>query len=383
MRKIRTTKLDAGPCNKKLLSSIVIMSSFGLIMVLDASSGLATGSFGQYHFFVLQLIWILTGSILGFIAYKIDYHIYKKISLPLLLITVLLLCITLVKGTEINGARRWITIGQFTLQSSEIAKLALILYLATWLDKPLPHITEKIGYIKFIFKTRVIPFLIFTFIIAGLVVIGKDLGTAAIIIFIAISMFFASGRDIGHTINTLFIFAISLVLVGIAIVIQPYRVQRLLTFTNYNADPQNQGYQIHQILLTITQGGVFGIGFAQSIEKANYLVQSTAITDSIFAIIAEELGFVGCCIIFLLFGYILWEGFLTAIRAPDNFGKLTACGIVTWLFIQFFLNIGANIVLVPLTGVPLPFISYGGSSTIILLIAIGILLNISRFNERT
>lgn len=345
-------------------------------MILDASANASftSGIFGKYHFFILQLIWITLGSVVGYLVYKIDYHILQKYS-PLLLIAVIsLLVLVLVKGQDINGARRWINLGLFNLQPSELAKITVILYLSAWLSKPI--LTIKTNFKKRL-SNHILPFLFIIGMVTGLIIIGRDLGTGEIILFTSVILFFLGGIDFIHIVETFILGFVITFLTIASTLFQGYRSNRLSTFLNYNANPLTQGYQLQQILITLSQGGFLGKGFTNALQQTLYLVSTTAINDSIFAVIAMEWGFIGCLILFSLFTYIIYRGFRIALKAPDKAGKLLAAGITIWIFIQFFLNIAANIDLIPLTGVPLPFISYGGSAIISVFCGIAILLNIS------
>lgn len=268
-------------------------------------------------------------------------------------------------GFRHNGAARWINLGFTSLQPSEPIKLALILFLASWFEK-------KGDDVRDLYKGT-LPFLAIVCVVAGLILIQPDMGTASVIVSTAGIMFLTAGASATHIMG--------LVLVGMAgiwglIMAAPYRMARLTIFLNPSSDSSGAGYQIRQALVAIGSGGIFGLGFGRSIQKFNYLPE--AATDSIFAVISEELGLIRAgMLVFVILLFVL-RGYKIAKEAPDVFARLTAAGITTWVAAQSFINILAILGLMPLTGVPLPFISYGGTSLVMLLAACGILLNISK-----
>ncbi len=266
-------------------------------------------------------------------------------------------------GVRALGAHRWINFGFFILQPAELAKLTLVVYLSAWFS------SHEQG--------RLLSFLILIGMVVGLILIEPDLGTSIIIVATAVILYFASGAPVAHFGILLPILAVALV--GLAI-ISPYRMARLTTFLHPNEDTQGASYHIHQALLALGSGGWLGVGVGQSRQKYEYLPEAN--TDSIFAIIGEEFGFVGAAAVILAFLFLIWRGFRIAKRGPDGFGTLLALGVTVWIAVQTIINLSAMVALMPLTGVPLPFISYGGSSLIIELAAVGILLNISRKADR-
>lgn len=341
---------------------------FGLVMIASSSMVMSLTKFGNSHYYVLRQIGSLgIGIVLMLLGYQIDYRFWKKYSLWIFLITVLLLLLVYVPhiGVEINGARRWIGIGNHMFQPSEIIKIAFIIYLAAWLDKKGEQIKN--------FFSGFIPFVILLTFVCLLIYFQPDIGTMSIILATATTMFFVAGASLGH----LAIGAGSLAVAFVALIkIAPYRMQRLLVFLNPSADSQGAAYHINQALLAIGTGGLWGLGFGQSKQK--YLYLPMAHTDSVFAIICEELGFVRSSFILLVFAFLGLRGYRIAKNAPDNFGKYLAIGITSWIIIQAAVNIGAMLGLMPMTGVPLPFISYGGTSLMFLLFGVGIILNISK-----
>lgn len=345
-----------------LILSVISLTSFGLLMIYDASSFVAFRDFAdKYHYLKGQFLWAILG--FGFLTALsfFDYRKFYNLSLPLMITSIVLLIMVFIPGIGVHllGASRWIDLKVFLLQPTEFVKLSLAIYLAAWFSKKE--------------KGRFLPFLLLIGFLLSLIMLQPDMGTAIIILGEAFTIFFLSG-------GRLFYFAAAIPLFGIIglilIKISPYRAQRLATFLDPNQSIQTSSYHVKQILIALGNGGVFGLGLGNSLQKYAYLPENT--TDSIFAIIAEELGFVGATILICIFAIVVWRGFRIASRAPDNFGRLLAAGVTTFLAIQMIINLGAQTILLPLTGIPLPFISYGGSALIIELCAIGILLNISR-----
>lgn len=340
----------------------IILTLFGILMVFNASGVIGFRDFGDKYYFIRdQFLWATIGFCALLVFSFIDYHFWRKMALPLLLVTIIFLIAVFIPGVGIKaqGASRWLDFKFFTLQPTEFAKLAFCIYLAAWFSNKE--------------KGRLAAFLLLLATVGGLVVIQPDMGTAAILVATGLVMYFLSGANLWHFAITVPVLgAISFVLIKIA----PYRATRLLTFLDPMHDPQGASYQIQQILLALGSGGLWGVGLGQSKQKFEYLPEST--TDSIFAIIGEEIGFIGCAILIFLFSLLFLRGFKIAAAAGDNFGKLLAGGLSSYLAIQTIINLGAQVALLPLTGVPLPFISYGGSSLIVALASVGILLNISK-----
>lgn len=345
-----------------LLLSVVFLTLFGLFMIYDASSFVAFRDFGdKYHYIKDQFFWIILGLIsLGIFSF-FDYHKLFNLALPILVVGILLLIMVFVPGLGVTllGARRWVDFHFFLLQPSEFVKLGLAIYLAAWFSNKE--------------KGRFLAFLMLLGLVLMLIMLQPDMGTAAIILAEAVVVYFLSGANVLY----FGLMAPAIAILGyILIKLEPYRTARLTTFLNPDQSLSTSSYHVRQILIALGSGGLTGVGFGNSLQKYAYLPENT--TDSIFAIIAEELGFLGATVIILLFVVVIWRGFHIAIHAKDNFGKLLAGGITTFLAMQVFINLAAQTALLPLTGIPLPFISYGGSALIINLAAIGILCNISR-----
>jgi cell division protein FtsW len=384
----RSTKSTYQKPDRSILIFLIIMGLSGAIMIYDASVYQANQTFGdQFHFLKLQLLWLLLGSIPAFLFYIVDYRKILKISLPALIITILFLVLVLVFGEEINGSKRWFQIGGLPpIQPAEFAKIVSIMYLSSWLAKKDYHYTKFEDALKKGFVKNLIGFLSILGAIALLVLLEPDLGTTIIICVTAFGMFFVSGQDKAHTVGSIGVLFLLLPLGVLAAVLEPYRLSRVQTFLNLIltgevTDPRGSGYQMQQILIGIGSGGFWGKGFGQSRQRFGYLVENTAFTDSIFAVVLEELGLWGGAILVFSWIFFLWRGFKIAMNAIDREGQLLATGITIWLTCQAFFNMAANVGLIPLTGIPLPFLTYGGSSTIVTMMAFGLLLNVSRFKK--
>ncbi len=358
----------AGPIDSWLLMIVMALLCIGLIMVYSSSSFLAAANYGDpSYFFQRQLLSGLLGIITMLITMRIDYRYWRRISLVGLAIALPLMVLVLFVGSNVYGASRWIALGPFSFQPSELTKLALALYIADWLARK----GRQVG--SFIYGMA--PFVILVGMILGLVLLQKDMGTAIIIAALATAMFFTAGANIFH-----FLLAVACGgLIFLTQAFQGYRFYRLLGFL----DPFNHitsiNLQLYQSLLALGSGGFLGVGLGASRQKTGYLPFPHI--DSIFAIIGEELGFLGCTAIVVLFLLLAFRGFRLARRTQDVYGALLATGITTWLVLQAIINIAATTGSIPYTGVPLPFISYGGTALVISLAAVGVLLNISRYMQ--
>ncbi|HRZ33751.1 MAG TPA: putative lipid II flippase FtsW [Candidatus Moranbacteria bacterium] len=356
--------------DKTLLTVVLILLAFGLVMIASAGVIYSETRFAdEYYFFKHQLFFgVIPGIIALYTFSKIDYHFWKKVSVPLFFISLVFLILVFVPGigTKIYGASRWIQLGSFSFQPSEMAKLSIIIYLAAWLESRGVHRIKD-------FLEGFLPFLGIMAFIGFLIIKQPDIGTLGVILLTSISIFFISGASLKH------IFSMGILgffLLWILVKIEPYRFNRIATFLDRGFDPQGIGYQINQALLAIGSGGLLGVGLGHSRQKFNYLPEPVG--DSIFAIIGEELGIIGAVTLVVLIVLLALRGIKIAKNSPDMFGRLLATGVIMWIAFQAFINISANIALVPLTGVPLPFVSYGGTSLIFLMSAVGILLNISK-----
>ncbi len=353
-----------------LIIIIVLLVGFGLSILASASIIISQERFGSsYYYFFHQLIYgVGIGALLLFLVQRIHYKFWKKLAAILLILSIIALILVFVPGLGFGygGAKRWVNLTIISFQPSELAKLGLIIYLAAWLE----HRKESIK----MFSKGVIPFLMILGLMGGLITAQPDIGTLGVIVAISIIMFYVGGARLSHI---LMIFFGGLATLTALIKLAPYRMNRLLAFFNPNIDPQGISYQIKQALLAIGSGGIFGLGLGHSRQKYSYLPSPAG--DSIFAITAEELGFIGATVLILLFLGLALRGFKIAKNSPNEFAKLAAVGISSWFVVQAFINIAAITGLIPLTGITLPFVSYGASSMIISLIAAGILINISKY----
>lgn len=345
-----------------LFATIVFLTFFGLLMIFDASSFNAFKDFGdKYHYLKDQSIWIFLGFLsMGFFSF-FDYRKLYNLAIPLLIMAIILLILVFIPGfgVYVMGARRWINARVTILQPAEFVKLTLAIYLSAWFSAKE--------------KGRFAPFLLLIGFVIALVMLEPDMGTALIIFSEAIIVYFLSGANILHVIS---IIPVAIIAAFGLIKLEPYRAKRLLSFLDTNQSVNSSSYHVKQILIALGSGGITGVGLGNSLQKYAYLPENT--TDSIFAIIAEELGFLGSVSLIVIFAVVIWRGFMIAANARDTFGKLLAGAITSFLAVQMLINLGSQTALFPLTGVPLPFISYGGSALVVDLSAIGILLNISR-----
>ncbi|MFC1721800.1 putative lipid II flippase FtsW [Patescibacteria group bacterium] len=354
-----------------LLSIVVfILVVFGLIMVSSASVVQSFENTGDtYYYFKHQLIWgVIFGMIAMFVFSRISYDRYKKLGAVMLVTTFILLILVLIFGRELGGSRSWIFIGSFSFQPTEFVKLLFVLYLAVWLEKRHAKLTS--------FREGFLPFLVLLAAIAVLVALQPDLGTLSVILLTAVIVYFVAGGALKHIVALIVMSGAGLF--GL-IKMFPHAATRFTAFLHPELDPQGIGYQINQALLAIGSGGIIGLGLGNSRQKFNYLPEASG--DSIFAIIGEELGFIWAVLLILLFVFVAYRGFQIARHTDDLFGKLVAVGITSWIVFQAFINLAGILNLIPFTGIPLPFISYGGSSMLATLIAVGILLNISRYTK--
>jgi cell division protein FtsW len=361
---VRTHKPDYA-----LMMIIAAILIFGLVMLASASSFISFEKFKDSNYLLKhQLLYGLLIGLAGLlITSKIDYHIWKKFAFPLLTLNILLLLAVFIPGIGYGygGARRWIQIGSTLLQPTEVLKLTFVFYLSTLFAKNIEGIKDP--------NYGLIPFLVILGALAALIMMQPDMGTMVIIIIIALCIYFVAGAPWKHL---LWFFLGAAGLIFILIKIAPYRTARLTVFLNPALDPQGIGYHINQALLAIGSGGLFGLGLGQSRQKLLYLPEATG--DSIFAIIAEEVGFLFAVALIILFIALMYRGYRLARQAPDHFGRLLTTGIISWFVFQAFINIAAMVTLIPLTGIPLPFVSYGSSALATCLIASGILINISK-----
>lgn len=352
-----------------IIVPMFILVFFGLIMLSSASSVVGYTSFGDNYYFLKHQILhgLLPGLVLFFIFSSLNYKILQKWSNFILLGGIIFLVLVFIPGvgTVYNKARSWIQIGNFSIQPSELIKLALLIYLASWFNKNKEHINN--------FTKGLVPFVIILTVISGLVALQPDIGTMFIIVLMAFGVYFASGVKISY----IFSLCVAGFLAILALIkIAPYRLERLTVFLNPNIDPQGIGYHINQALLAVGSGGLFGLGLGHSRQKFQYLPEVAG--DSIFAIVSEELGFIITVIFVLLYIFFIFKILQSAKLAKDNFSKIFLTGFAVWIGGQAFLNMGAIVGVMPLTGVPLPFVSYGGTALMTILAGCGIVVNINK-----
>ncbi|NQT49092.1 putative lipid II flippase FtsW [Candidatus Kuenenbacteria bacterium] len=354
----------------------VLLGAFGALLLLGlvvlSSAGTAIGyqKFNDSYYFIKhQLLYgLLPGLFLLFLFTKINYQVWKKFIVPLLFASIALLVIVFIPGigAQYGTAKSWINLGPLSFQPAELVKLTFLLYLATWMEKRGTYGVKD-------FYSGFLPFLFLIGIISALMLMQPDMGSLSIIIFMSIAVFFASGAKMKHVIAMM---AAGATAIYLLIIKSPYRAARLTTFLHPELDPQGIGYHINQAFLAIGSGGFWGRGFGHSRQKFQYLPEATG--DSIFAIYAEELGLLMCVVLIGLFILLMYRGLKIAKASPDQFGRLVAAGIIAWIIFQAFFNISSMVGLLPMTGIPLPFISYGGTALAVTMGAMGILINISR-----
>ena len=350
-----------------LFAGTVALALFGVIMVYSASAVLATGeNHSQYFYVVRQGVWTLIGLGAMLAGMRFDYgRLRSPVIANGLLVVALVLLVAVFAFPPINGARRWIRFAGFSMQPSEISKLALAIFLAKFLERRAGREGE--------FRRTFLPLVALTGLLALLVVAEPDLGTAMMLAVICAVVLFTAGARLKHM-----ALAAAPALVGVVglLVFVPFRMRRMTAFLDPWADPQGTSYQVVQSLLAVGSGGVNGLGFTQGRQKMFFL--PFAHSDFIFAVVGEELGLFGCLAVIALFGLFLWRGMRAALRAPDRFGMLLGMGIVTGIVAQALFNMSVVLSIVPTKGIPLPFISYGGSSLVPTLFAVGVLWNISQ-----
>ena len=354
-----------------LLIAVLIISIFGLIMITSSSYVWAEYKFDDpLKYFKHQALFLVISIILMIVVSKIDYYIYFEKANIFLIISLILLVLVLIPGigSVRNGSRSWFGIGSFGIQPSEFSKLILIIFTSKYLYKNDRNLKD--------IKKGVLPIIGLTILVFGLIMLQPDFGTGVVLVMIIVGMLFVAALAFK------FFFKIGVVgVIGIVVLIAvaPYRLKRILSFLDPWQDPLGSGFQIIQSLYAIGPGGLFGYGLGNSRQKHFYLPEPQ--TDFIFSIISEEFGFMGVLIVSILFITIIFTGFKIAMKTSDLFGKYLAFGVTFWIAFQAILNLMVVVGLIPVTGVTLPFLSYGGSSLLIMFIAIGVVLNISRHQK--
>lgn len=352
--------------NINLLIGVVILSLFGLLMVYSSSSVWSEYKFNDpFKYVKNQGIFLMLGLILMILISRVNYKYYFKYSNKIFLVCFILIILVLIVGSERNGSKSWFGVGSFGIQPSEFMKLSMIIFTSKYLCINSKDIKNM--------KNGIFPILLLTLIIFGLIMLQPDFGTGVILFMGVVGLLFVGGAD--------FKFFIKLGLFGVIgiiglIIAAPYRLKRILSFLNPWSDPLGSGFQIIQSLYAIGPGGLFGFGLGGSRQKHFYLPEPQ--TDFIFSIISEEFGFMGILIVSSLFCFIIYQSFKVALDSKDLFAKYLVFGIIFMLSFQTLLNLSVVVGLIPVTGVTLPFLSYGGSSLLITLIEMGIILNISR-----
>ena len=346
----------------------VILTLIGLVMVFSASGVVAGNRFHDAIYFLKrQIAWLLFGFILLQLASRLDYLVWRKLAVPILAVTCVLLVLVLIPsiGVAVKGARRWLKLGPISLQPAEMVKLVAVFYVAAYLTNKGERIKE--------FKAGFLPPLLVVGLLSGLVLLQPDLGTVVVVGVVTLGLLFLGGARLLHLSGLIPMFLIA---VGLLIWKSPYRLQRLLIFLDPTKDPTGAGFQVNQSFLAFGSGGPFGVGLGAGKQKLYFLPE--AHTDFVLALVGEELGLVGTAAIMLLFAILIMKGLQIAGRAQDPFGRHLAYGITLLIGAQAMINAGVATGLLPTKGLTLPLVSYGGSSLLVNLLAIGILLSISR-----
>lgn len=361
-------KLKKGPPDFVLFLATLTLIGIGLIMVFSSSAVTAGVRYDDaYHYFKRQLLWAVISFFVMIVVMKINYHwIRSKI---MLLFTISLVCLVLVltpMGINVNGANRWLGVGPFVFSPAELAKISMVLFLAHSLDK-------NISEIKY-FWSGIAPYLAILGLVVGCIMAQPDLGTSIAIAGTVYFLLLVAGVKWSHLVSLAFA---GLAMVGAAIAVAPYRMERFIAFLDPWKYASDEGFQTIQSLYALGSGGLFGMGLGRSRQKFFYLPEQH--TDFIFAILGEELGFIGAMLVIILFLLFAWRGFRIAMNAPDNFTSLLAAGLTIMIVFQAAINIGVVSGALPVTGITLPFISYGGTSLLFTMTGVGLLLNISRY----
>jgi len=369
--KVNRSKRKMGEIDYGIFYTIALLLTIGVIMVYSASSYyamFATESKDSMFFLKRQLASAVIGMVAMSVTMCIDYHKLKKYTVLIMIASIPLL-IAVFFFDPVNGAQRWIVIAGQSFQPSDLAKYVVVLFLAMSLDVKGEGVKD--------FATGIVPYLVVSGFYAGMILLEKNLSIASVIMIVTFIVLFAAGGRIKHLFG---IVAPAMVAAAVAFtILEPYRMKRLMSFTNPWADPAKDGYQLIQSFYALGAGGVTGLGLGQSRQKTLYMPEPH--NDFIFSIIGEELGLIGCLVIIILFIVFIWRGINVAMKARDTYGTLLAIGITSVIAVQSLINIAVVTGSMPVTGVPLPFISYGGTALLMNMMAVGILLNISRQTE--
>ncbi|KOR90627.1 putative lipid II flippase FtsW [Paenibacillus solani] len=369
----------------QLLILTLLLVGFGLVMVFSSSSSLAVFKFNDPLYFTKrQVAFSILGIFVMFVAMNINYKKYKKLFIPVFFLTLLLLILVVIIGSATNGATSWFNLGKLGIQPTELAKIATIVYLAALITKKGERIRQ--------WKGGFFPVLIIVGIVAGLIMLQPDFGSCFILVATSGLLIYAGGASLKHILGCISLVALGLVLtLGVGSLFssgggdqeqasKDYKMGRIEAFMDPFHDESDTGYNLVQSLIAIGQGGVTGAGYGESVQKLHYL--PNPYNDFIFSVIGEEFGFIGTAIFLLLYLYFILRGIIVSLRCSDPFGTLTGVGIMGLIAIQAFINIGGVTNTIPITGVTLPFISYGGSSLLVMMLSMGIVLSISRDSNR-
>ncbi len=355
--------------DRSLIAALAVLIVVGLVMLFSASSVVSYARFGNtYHYLLRQVLALILGLVVFWLASRIDYHWWKKFASFFLLFSLFLLILVFIPGirAEYGTSRSWINILGYSFQPAELVKISFLIYLSTWLEAKKGELSSLTG--------GIVPFLAILGLISILMLAQPDLGTLFIIALTSFSVFFAAGGKVSHIFMTVLMAA--LVLFVMLSLKSSYQSDRFRCYNDPQYSVRDKCYQVNQSMIAVGSGGLFGRGLGESRQKFMYLPEVWG--DSIFPIIAEETGFIFSTLLVLLYLFVFYRGLLIARGAPDIYGSSLAIGVVIWLAVQTFLNIGGMINLIPMTGVPLPFISAGGSATLSSLLSVGILINISK-----
>ncbi len=359
MRKLRPDRI--------LFFVTLTLVAFGVAMVFSSSALVAKEKFGDPNYFAFkQLLAATLGLAVMFVVMKIDYHVFRHpvVVFSMLAVVVSMLVLVFFLPTQAN-THRWIVLPGFSIQPSEFGKLALILFLAYFLEKR----QDRINDVMF----TLVPVAVVVAILAGLIVLGSDLGTSSALVIVSAILLFAAGLDLRWFLAPAFLAFPAFYFLVYRV---KYRHDRILAFLDPEADPLGKGFQIIQAKLAVGGGGILGLGYMEGKQKLFYLPE--AHTDFIFAVVGEEIGLIGTTVVLVMFSIFLWRGLRTALRAPDKFGFYLALGVTMMIAVQAFINMSVVLGMMPTKGIPLPFLSYGGSSFVVMLAAVGVLLNVSQ-----
>jgi cell division protein FtsW len=355
-----------------IVAVVLALTGVGLVVVYSASFAIGLNDYGNVNYFIIRQV---MGAVMGLacmvVLARMDYLILRRWSPLILLLALGGLLFVLLPGVghNSNGAARWIKLGPLPpAQPSEFAKLAMVIYIAAWLAAKGEQVKQ--------FSLGVLPFVMMVGLVGGLIMLEPDMGTFIVIVLTTGTMFFVAGASLSHVFTLV---GAGLSGAAVLVAVEGYRLERLVTFLHPTNDPAGKGFQILQMLIALGSGGVRGLGLGESRQKFFYI--PGAHTDGIFAIVGEELGFVGAAAVIGLFVVLVARGLRTAVKARDDFGYLLAVGITSWIAYQAVINIGGITRSLPLTGIPLPFLSYGSSAMVMTLAAIGVLLSVSRYSK--